>query len=268
MAGPPSPFAWRLGAVFATIVVFGAALSAGSASASPPNGSWKGTLDGGRGTVEFTVSGNQVTEFVAHGKYGTLHCGGNAYSGPSTSSATVYVPSADISGDTFSGTATHDGGETDTLNGQFNGSTASGTVEQHVDPNCGTGELHWTATTSGGASATTKVMSHPRTITLRALLGGGLRLMVASQQLVGVGIVLDVDSPVARRLKIGRKQTVLGKAIATVEGTKVFTVSVNAKYRDKLARATKPFALFIDVDFEDAANDRSTTKSYEVTVRP
>lgn len=48
--------------------------------------------------------------------------------------------------------------------------------------------------------------------------------------------------------------------------TTTFTVKIRPKFKSKLRRA-KAFTMFIDFDFEDAAN-RTTTKSYKIAVIP
>ena len=120
---------------------------------------------------------------------------------------------------------------------------------------------------AGGGGAGKPSVAHPQTIRRDKLIHSGVTVTITSAAPFGVGIVIDVDAPVARRLKIGRKQTDLGQKVGTVDGTKSFTVKPGAKFAGRLAKARKKFTLFIDIDFEDA-NGHDTTRSFPVTVKP
>ena len=136
-----------------TLAVVALAVLAAVALANPVTGKWSGKLaaKGPHGTVTFRVikHGKAFASFRMKGVYGTLHCGGTVFSGPTIGNATIAISSGKIKGNSVSVKRVKDSAgvhETDTLKMHFSGRTARGTVDQEFNPpNCGTGVLHFKA---------------------------------------------------------------------------------------------------------------------------
>ena len=99
-----------------------AALLLPAVALAAPEGTYKGTVVGDSGKVKFKVDGSKVKKFEIDGVYADCYGGGQLM--------TVFVPSAKIKSNSFKTTYIPDQ-ESDfmvTLEGEFKGSKASGTV--------------------------------------------------------------------------------------------------------------------------------------------
>ncbi len=100
---------------------------------------------------------------------------------------------------------------------------------------------------------------------LKAVLAKGLALTASCSEPCTLKLQLVVDKKTAKKLKLGKKPTVIGKLTRSVSGTAKLKVKLTGKAKKRLKRA-KSVKLTVKAVATDAAGN-ATTKTAKVTLK-
>ena len=101
---------------------------------------------------------------------------------------------------------------------------------------------------------------------LKAVLAKGLALKASCSEPCTLSIQLVVDKATAKKLKLGKKATVIGKLTRSVDGSATFKVKLTAKARKALKKA-KSVKLSVRAIASDTAGNQAAPIVKRVTLK-